>query len=122
MENYITVKNGWYEIDDLFCGKKISDKKYQFISAEWLDTCGDDERAENAIDDSDNYVVCADIIDLDDEDMAGFDNIVANCDNFEEYLAEYLYQKKSISDCNTISNVVSKADALRIIQNFIDNH
>lgn len=41
MENDITVKNGWYEISDLFYGKKICDKRYQFISAEWLDACGD---------------------------------------------------------------------------------
>ena len=62
----IKENNGWFCTDPdcmQYC-QKISETEFRFIQAVWLDTCGDDPRAINAKDESDNYAVCADYIDL----------------------------------------------------------
>lgn len=62
----LEIKNGWELIDSdcMQCQKKIDDHTFKLVEVVWLDTVGDDPRAENAKDEFDNYVVRAAEIDI----------------------------------------------------------
>lgn len=130
----IKENNGWFCTDPdcmQYC-QKISETEFRFIQAVWLDTCGDDPRAKNAKDESDNYAVCADYIDFDlysDNDiecslasygytLESAEEIYGNCVN--QIIAECLFEDNCLYNSSSISDVVSWDDAEKIIQNYID--
>ena len=128
------------EIDSWICTdpdcmqycKKINKTEYEFIQAVWLDTCGDDKRAENAKDKSDNYTVCTGYIDLNlySEDykegsissygytMDLVKEIYGNDAN--QIIAECLFEDECLTDNHSIADVVSWNDAEIIIQKFME--
>lgn len=130
----IKENNGWFCTDDgcmQYC-KKISNTEFKFIQAVWLDTCGDDSKAENSKDESDNYAVCAGYIDLDlytQDDIEG--SLASYCytidsvkeiyeDAANQVIAECLFEDGCLYDFNSITGVISWNDAKKIIQNYID--
>lgn len=131
----IKENNGWFCTDPecmQYC-KKINEEVFRFIQAVWLDTCGDDTRAENEKDDSDNYAVCADIIDLDlyDEDdildsigSYGYNSIAFLQKEYGDYanqiIAECIFEGNCLYNNSSIAGVVSWDDAEQIIQKYID--
>lgn len=130
----VVERNGWFATDDMQYCKKIDENNYRFVEAIWLDTCGDDPRAENGKDEDDNYVVCSDWIDLemyDEEDiecaissyqytMESLKEIYGDCVN--QIIAECLFEQNSIRDGNCITGVVSMEDAKKEIQAHIDRN
>jgi hypothetical protein len=112
--------------------KKISGTEYKFIQAVWLDTCGDDKRAENAKDESDNYTVCTGYIDLDlysDDDKEGsiwsygytMDYVKETYGNdANQIIAECLFEDECLTDSNSISGIVSWDDAKKIIEKYME--
>lgn len=133
----IKENNGWFCTDPdcmQYC-KKINEEVFRFIQTVWLDTCGDDIRAVNAKDDSDNYAVCADIIDLDlyDEDdilgsigSYGYNSIAflqkEYGDAANQIIAECIFETECLYDHSSIAGVVSWDDAEQIIQKYIDEN
>lgn len=131
----IKENNGWFCTDPdcmQYC-QKISETEYRFIQAVWLDTCGDDIRAKNAKDESDNYAVCADYIDLelyDEEDILssigsyGYNSIRflrrEYKDDANQVIAECIFEECCLYDSSSIAGVVSWDDAEKIIQNYIN--
>lgn len=131
----IKENNGWFCTDPdcmQYC-QKISETEFRFIQAVWLDTCGDDPRARHAKDESDNYVVCADYIDLElysDEDIEsslayygyflGAARETYDKDFLNQIISECLFEDNCLYDISSISDVVSWDDAEKIIQNYID--
>ena len=130
----VVERNGWFATDDIQYCKKIDENNYRFVEAIWLDTCGDDPRAENGKDEDDNYVVCSDWIDLemyDEEDiecvissyqytMESLKEIYGDCMN--QIIAECLFEQHSIRDGNCITGVVSMEDAEKEIQAHINRN
>ena len=118
----IKENNGWFCTDPdcmQYC-QKVSETEFRLIQAVWLDTCGDDTRAENAKDDSDNYAVCADVIDLDlyDEDYIlcsigsyGYNSIAflqkEYGDAANQIIAECIFEDYCLYDNSSIAGVVS---------------
>lgn len=131
----IKKNNGWFCTDPdcmQYC-QKISETEYRFIQAVWLDTCGDDPRPKNAKDESDNYTVCADYIDLelyDEEDILssigsyGYNSIrflrKEYKDDANQIIAECIFEDYCLYDNCSIAGVVSWDDAKKIIQNHIN--
>lgn len=130
----IKENNGWFctDSDCMQHCKKINEKEFEFIQAIWLDTCGDDIRAENEKDESDNYAVCTGYIDL---DLYSYDDIKCSIASYgytlesakeiygdcvNQIVAECLFEDNCLYDCNSIAGVVSLNDAEKIIQNHID--
>ena len=132
----IKENNNWYctDYDYMGYGKQISATEFKFIQAVWLDTCGDDTRAENAKDDLDNYAVCAGYINLDlysQDDMECVlnsynDTLDSLRDYWEEYanqiIAHLLFEEHCLYDSCSIAGVVSWTDAENIIQDYINNN
>ncbi len=112
--------------------KKISETEYKFIQAVWLDTCGDDKRAENAKDESDNYTVCTGYIDLDlysEDDKEGsiwsygytMDYVKETYGNAaNQIIAECLFEDECLTDGHSIAGVVSWDDAKKIIEKYME--
>lgn len=135
----IKENNGWFCTDPecmQYC-KKINEEVFRFIQAVWLDTCGDDTKAENAKDDSDNYAVCANVIDLDPElyDEGDFEDYISSYgynsiaflrkeygDDADQILAECIFETECLYDHSSIAGVVSWDDAEQIIQKYIDEN
>lgn len=130
----IKENNNWFCTDSdcmQYC-KKVNETEFEFIQTVWLDTYGDDPKAENAKDDSDNYAVCAGYIDLNlysNDDIEGSissygytmesaKEIYGDCVN--QIIAECLFEDDCLYDCNSIAGVVSWNDAEKVIQNYID--
>ena len=132
----IKENNGWFcaDSDCMQHCKKISETEFIFIQAVWLDTCGDDPKAENAKDGSDNYAVCSAYIDLElysENDMQGalssygYTMESANVtfgDSMNQIIAECLFEDDRLFDSNSIAGVVSWDDAEKIIQKYIDEN
>lgn len=134
----LEIKNGWELIDSdcMQCQKKIDDHTFKLVEVVWLDTVGDDPRAENAKDEFDNYVVRAAEIDINsvskrDIERAissfGYESIESLMDSYGEtaaenifsILAEILFESDPYGS-TPISNTVSWADAAAIIQKIIN--
>ena len=132
--------NGWYEGDTetlLHC-KELGNGKYALIQMTWLDTCGDDTRAENAVSEADNYCVCADVVDLNDypdevkdmylEAAFNYQEILEDIineyspDELMEIIAESIFVEDRQTDRTCISGVVSRADAEEIIRKYLEKH
>lgn len=132
----IIERNGWYQIDELFYGRKNSETYYEFVIAEWIDCHGSDEKAKNRKDDDDNYAICVgniDVMDYKDNvmfyieqcghtTMESFIRIYGDDYNecLNEIIAEYEFKEKCICDANCITGVISKEEAEKEIQIFID--
>lgn len=130
----ITERNNWFctDSDCLQYCRKVSDTEFSFIQAVWLDTCGNDTRAENAKDETDNYAVCACCIDLElhpDEEKEGslasygytlesVREIYGDCAN--QIIAECLFEDNYLYDGG--AGVFSWNDARKIIQKYIDEN
>lgn len=134
----LEIKNGWELIDSdcMQCQKKIDDHTFKLVEVVWLDTVGDDPRAENAKDEFDNYVVRAAEIDISsvskrDIERAissfGYESIENLMDSYGEtvaenifpMLAEMLFESDPYGS-TPISNTVSWVDAEAIIQKIIN--
>lgn len=132
----IRENNGWYCTDNdcmQYC-RSLGDRKYEFVQAIWLDTCGDDQRAKNAKDDSDNYIVVTDSIDM--NEYSNEDIEMAICSYYESIEEmENLYDlnirelDSLVAECafenicfvtDLHNDIVSWDDAEDIIQHFID--
>ena len=135
----LNLKNGFelIENDSMLCCKYIGNRKYCFIQAIWLDTCKGDEKADNAKDDTDNFVVVSDIIDISEMSESDIEIAVSNLyDSISDMksqglselesdwiIAEGAFNNKSDeSDYEYVSEVVSWKNAEKIIQSFIDNN
>lgn len=130
----IKANNNWFctDSDCLQHCKKESETVFSFIQAVWLDACGDDERAVNARDDSDNYAVCTGYIDLDLyplEDQAGSISSYGYTmetvkeiygDEANQIIAECLFEDDCLYDGHSIAGVVSWEDAKEVIKKYID--
>lgn len=129
----IRENNGWYCTDNdcmQYC-RSLGNRRYEFVQVIWLDTCGNDKRAKN---DSDNYVVVTDSIDMNDYDEEDIEMAICgyyqNIKEMEEsyglplgelddIVAECFFENMSfITDCH--SDIVSWNDAEDIIQDFIN--
>lgn len=130
------MKNEWYCTDNdcmQYC-KKVDDYQFKFIQAVWLDTWGDDPRAENAKDECDNYAVCTGYIDINDFYDEELENYVSNFsytldsireiygEDANEVIAECIFEEDCLCDGNSISGVVSWDDAKNIIENYINRN
>ena len=129
--------NGWYETDDScmqHC-KEMGDRVYQFVQIIWMDTTRGDQHAENACDESDNYIVVADTIDMkeyteeDIEDaICGFyPSIKAMEENYEmpvkeldQVIAECAFENQWGYEYE--SEIVSLKDAKKIVEEYLINH
>ena len=62
----LQMRNNWTLIDNdcMQCEKQVDNHTFKLVEAVWLDTVGDDPRAENTKDEFDNYVVRAAEIDI----------------------------------------------------------
>lgn len=135
----IKENNGWFctAPDCMQYCKKESDMKFNFIQAVWLDTCGDDKRAENAKDDSDNYAVCAGSIDINDYTEIEIETSVSSYgysldelygskeffnEDYNEIIAECLFEDNCLFDNHSIAGVVSWNDAEKTIQKYINEN
>lgn len=110
----------------------INENEYKFIQAVWLDTCGDDKRAENAKDESDNYTVCTGYIDLDlysEEDMEGSVESYGYTmetvkeiygDDYKQIIAECLFEDECLTNDHSIARIVSWDDAEKIIKKYME--
>lgn len=135
----LEMRNGWELIDSdcMQCQKQVNAHTFKLMEVVWLDTVGDDPRAENAKDEFDNYVVRAAEIDIDlvskrDIECAissfGYESIEnlmdsygeATAENMYPLLAEMLFESDPYGS-TPISNTVSWADAEAIIQKIIDD-
>ena len=129
----IIENNNWFCTDPdcmQYC-KQVNDTEFHFVQAVWLDTCSGDTTAENAKDETDNYVVCSGYIDLDcysEEDvncaLSSYDYTLESAnkifgDDANQIIAECLFEDECLTDGNSISVVVSWDDAEKIIQNYI---
>ena len=132
----IKENNNWFCTDPdcmQYC-KKISEKEYKFIQAVWLDTCRDDEKAENAKDESDNYAICSNYIDLDlysqDDIESSLTSYCYTLDSVKEIykdttnqiIAECLFEDNCLYDSCSIAGVVSWTEAEEIIQDYINRN
>ena len=134
----LEIKNGWELIDSdcMQCQKKIDDHTFKLVEVVWLDTVGDDPRAENAKDEFDNYVVRAAEIDINsvskrDIERAilsfGYEDIETLMDSYNEttmenlypLIAEMLFESDPYGSA-PISNTVSWTDAEAIVQKIIN--
>ena len=134
----LEIKNGWELIDSdcMQCQKKIDDHTFKLVEVVWLDTVGDDPRAENAKDEFDNYVVRAAEIDINsvskrDIERAilsfGYEDIETLMDSYNEttmenlypLIAEMLFESDPYGSA-PICNTVSWADAEAIVQKIIN--
>lgn len=109
----------------------INENEYKFIQAVWLDTCGDDKRAENAKDESDNYAVCVGYIDLDlysEEEMEGSIESYGYTmetvkeiygDDYKQIIAECLFEDECLTNDHSIAEIVSWDDAEKIIKKYM---
>ena len=132
----IKENNGWYCTDNdcmQYC-RNFGDRVYEFIQVIWLDTCKRDTRAVNAKDESDNYIVATDTIDMNyftDEDIelaicSYYGSIEAmeksygmNIRELDAVVAECYFENISeITDFCT--GAVSWNDAEKIIQDYIN--
>lgn len=130
----VVERNGWFATDEMQYCKKVDENNYLFIEAVWLDTCGDDPKAENREDESDNYVVCTDWIDLETYDKEDIDCTIYSYDyttesleeiygeDMNQIIAECLFETNGIRDGNCITGVVSMEDAKKEIQAHIDRN
>jgi len=134
----LEMRNGWEltDSDCMQCRKQISKGVYKFIEAVWPDITDEDLRAENAKDEFDNYVVRANVVDMNFTTLGdisctlasfGYDSINNLMESYDinkvedtyPLLAEMIFENDPYS-LITISNVVSWADAEKIIQGCID--
>lgn len=134
----LKMRNGWELTDSesMQCRKQIGKGVYKFMEVVWLDTVDSDPRAENAKDEFDNYVVRADEVDMNLMTLSDVGNAIASFnynsvkDLMESYdiekvedvcslLAEMIFESAPYSSV-PISDVVSWADAEKIIQGYID--
>ena len=134
----LEMKNNWTLIDSdcMQCEKQVDNHTFKLVEVVWLDTVGDDPRAENAKDEFDNYVVRADEIDINsvskrDIECAissfGYESIesvmdsygVTAAENIFPMLAEMLFESDPYGS-TPISNTVSWADAAAIIQKIVN--
>lgn len=133
------MRNGWELIDSdcMQCQKQMDAHTFKLMEVVWLDTVGDDPRAENAKDEFDNYVVRAAEIDIDlvskrDIECAissfGYESVESLMDSYGETTAENIYSllaemlfESDPYGSTPISNTVSWADAEEIIQKIIDD-
>ena len=134
----LEMRNDWKLIDSdcMQCQKQVDAHTFKLMEVVWLDTVGDDPRAENAKDEFDNYVVRATEIDIDlvskrDIECAissfGYESIENLMDSYGETTAENMYPllaemlfESDPYGSTSISNTVSWADAEAIIQKIID--
>ena len=135
----LQMRNNWTLIDSdcMQCEKQVDNHTFKLVEVVWLDTVGDDPRAENAKDEFDNYVVRAAEIDIDlvskrDIECAissfGYESIEnlmdsygeATAENMYPLLAEMLFESDPYGS-TPISTTVSWADAEAIIQKIIDD-
>lgn len=135
----LEMRNGWELIDSdcMQCEKQVNNHTFKLMEVVWLDTVGDDSRAENAKDEFDNYVVRAAEIDIDlvskrDIECAissfGYESVESLMDSYSETTAENIYSllaemlfESDLYGSTPISNTVSWADAEAIIQKIIDD-
>lgn len=135
----LEMRNDWklIDIDCMQCQKQVNAHTFKLMEVVWLDTVGDDPRAENAKDEFDNYVVRAAEIDIDlvskrDIECAissfGYESIENLMDSYGETTAENIYSllaemlfESDPYGSAPISNTVSWADAEVIIQKIIDD-
>ncbi len=134
----LEIKNGWELIDSdcMQCEKQVDNHTFKLVEVVWLDTVGDDPRAENAKDEFDNYVVRAAEIDINsvskrDIERAissfGYEDIETLMDSYNEttmenlypLIAEMLFESDPYGSA-PISNTVSWDDAEAIIQKIIN--
>ena len=133
----IRENNGWFCTDPdcmQYC-QKVNETEFRFIQAVWLDTCDGDTRAKNAKDDSDNYAVCTDYIDLDPElyEVGDFEDYISSYgynsieflqkeygDDANQIIAECIFETCCLYDNSSIAGVVSWDDAENVIQIYID--
>ena len=125
--------NEWFETDYLQWCKKIDNMIFKFCQVIWLDTCGDDERASNAKDDSDNYCVVAAVINLWDYDEQDVLSILSSFgySSFQEVndiygngatqiMAECVFEQDCLCDPYVVSKeVLSKEDAEEFAENWM---
>lgn len=127
------MKDKWFCADDdcmQYC-QKINDKEFRFIQAVWLDTCGDDPKAVNRIDDSDNYAVCGGYIDLDYYSLEEQEGAISSYgytmesikemygDESNQIIAECIFEDECLTDSNSLTDVVSWDDAKKFIEDYI---
>lgn len=135
----LEMRNGWELIDSdcMQCQKQVNTHTFKLMEVVWLDTVGDNPRAENAKDEFDNYVVRAAEIDIDlvskrDIECAissfGYESVENLMDSYGETTAENIYSllaemlfESDPYGSTPISNTVSWADAEAIIQKIIDD-
>ncbi len=135
----LEMRNGWELIDSdcMQCQKQVNAHTFKLMEVVWLDTVGDDSRAENAKDEFDNYVVRAAEIDIDlvskrDIECSissfGYESIDNLMDSYGETTAENMYPllaemlfESDPYGSTPISNTVSWADAEEVIQKIIDD-
>ena len=118
-------KNDWIETDDscLQHCKYRGNRVYDFIQMIWLD---------NAKDESDNYIVVAETIDLDDYGkdeielavLGYYDNYqtaldIYGKDNIDQIVAECIFENMTYTDFR--SDVISEKDAEFVIKTYIDS-
>lgn len=134
----LEMRNDWKLIDSdcMQCQKQVDNHTFKLMEVVWLDTVGDDPRAENAKNEFDNYVVRAAEIDINlvpkrDIERAissfGYESVESLMDSYSETTAENIYSmlaemlfESDPYGSTPISNTVSWADAETIIQKIID--
>lgn len=132
--------NGAERIDDesMKYWKKIGNRKYYFITAIWLDTCGEDPMPEDAVDGTDVYAVVEAVIDmkevwLSDIEIAvsghGMFNTIKEMERafglpvgeLDDQIAEYIFDENCIMDSHSIGGVYSRKGAEKIIRDHLMN-
>lgn len=129
--------NGWYETDNdcmQHC-KEMKDRVYQFIQIIWLDTTSGDQHAENACDESDNYIVVADTINMKECTEKDIENAICGyypsikameesygmpVEELDQVIAECAFENQCSYEYQ--SEIVSLEDAKKIIEEYLINH
>ena len=133
----LKMNNGWFITDDasMQCVKRINEKRFLITDAIWLDTCGDDPRAENAKDEFDNYVVAEAVIDVGELTLHEIECAISVFYDSVSQMMEYyhssfedLYQliaecyfESGLCEYSRLSKLLSWNDAEAYIQNIIDS-
>lgn len=130
----IVEKNGWFctDPDCMQHCRKVTETAFELIQAVWLDTCGDDPKAKNRINDADNFAVCVGFVDLvlcDEKDIEGIISSYGYSiksahdiygESANQIIAECLFENGCLHNGNSIAGVVSWDDAEKVIQKYID--
>ena len=130
------MKNKWFKTDDTQWCKKNDNYNFTFCEIVWLDTTSEDEKAENSIDEYDNYCVMAAWIDLMDYDLEEIERCIAAygyknvadvvdlyMDKANQIIAECLFEETCMSDACVVSKeILSETDAKKFAEEWMEEY